>query len=68
MVCAHTIVHHMPRCVHHEAHEGTKKGKVKGGYTTEDTEGTEKGWIKVGRSGDRVLYGTVRHRGVAGML
>ncbi len=28
--------------IHHEAHEGTKKGQVKGVCTTEDTEGTEK--------------------------
>ncbi len=28
---------------HHEAHEGTKKGEVKGDFTTESTEDTKKG-------------------------
>ncbi len=28
--------------IHHEAHEDTKKGEVKGVFTTEGTEGTEK--------------------------
>ncbi len=47
----------MPFMVHHEAHEDTKKGKVKSGCTTEDTEITEKGRIRVEQFADgRVGY------------